>query len=253
MPGADESVSSLGAVLDVLADAREAGFLGPGPVEAQLAHAEGFTNVARGLATGGASPRVLDLGSGGGLPGLVVASAWPECTLVLLEANGRRAGFLRQSIERLGLHARVTVVQERAEAAGRERGYRGGFDGVLARSFGRPAVAAECGAPFLRVGGWLVVSEPPPEPGVSPDGMVTGEGPSPAAGMTTIPGTTTTIAGATTTPGGERWPADTLAQLGLEPVEVVRDGASYQVLRQMVMCPERFPRRDGVPAKRPLF
>jgi 16S rRNA (guanine527-N7)-methyltransferase len=228
VPGADEVAHSPPAVLDVLAEAREAGYLGPGPVEVQLAHAEGFAHVARGLRTDAGSPRVLDLGSGGGLPGLVVATEWPACTLVLLEANGRRAGFLRRSVERLGLLDRVTVLQERAEAAGRDPGSRAGFHGVLARSFGRPAVVAECGAPFLRAGGWLVVSEPPGTP-------------------------ETATAEATATVPGARWPADALAQFGLEPVEVVHEGASYQVLRQVELSSPRFPRRNGVPAKRPLF
>jgi 16S rRNA (guanine527-N7)-methyltransferase len=228
------------ALLDVLADAREAGFLGPGPVEAQVVHAEGFAEVARGLASGGTAPRILDLGSGGGVPGLVVATMWPESSLVLLEANGRRSGFLRRSVERLELLNRVTVLQDRAEVAGRDPLYRGGFDGVLARSFGRPAATAECGAPFLRPGGWLVVSEPPvsTETGGSEETRK-------ARG-----GTTEEL---TASPREGRWPAEALAQFGLEPLKVVGQGPSYQVLLQMEPCPERFPRRDGVPAKRPLF
>jgi 16S rRNA (guanine527-N7)-methyltransferase len=116
------------------------------------------------------------------------------------------------------------VLQKRAEAAGRDPEYRAGFDAVLARSFGRPAVVAECSAPLLKVGGWLIVSEPPPEAGTaSSDGVEV------------------------------RWPAQELGSLGLEPTHVVRDGAAYQVLRQTELCSDRFPRRDGVPAKRPLF
>jgi 16S rRNA (guanine527-N7)-methyltransferase len=192
---------------------------------AHLWHAEGFATTAHRLAAEAPSPRIVDLGSGGGVPGLVVAAAWPEATLVLLEANGRRAAFLRRAVERLGLEERVLVLQERAEAAGRDSRHRGAFDEVLARSFGRPAVVAECGAPLLRVGGWLVVSEPPS----SPDEP--------------------------TTIGTEevRWPAESLRQFGLEPAGVFRDRGTYQVLRQAEICPERFPRRVGVPAKRPLF
>ncbi len=218
-------------MFDVLSEAREAGFLGPGPVETQLRHAEGFVAVARRLALEAeVSPplRIVDLGSGGGIPGLVVAAAWPETTLVLLEANGRRAGFLRRAVPRLGLEPRVTVLEARAEAAGRDPANRGAFDGVLARSFGRPAVVAECGAPFLKVGGWIVVSEPPAED------VREGE----ARELTETP---------------SRWPASALAEFGLEPAQVVREGASYQVLRQIKPCPSRFPRRNGVPAKRPLF
>ena len=121
-----------------------------GRIEPQLEHAEGFAAIAPPPGARRARPRLVDLGSGGGLPGLVVAGGWPDATLVLLEANGRRAAFLRRAVERLGLGDRVTVLEERAEVCGRREGLRAGFDGVLARSFGRPAVVAECAAPLLR-------------------------------------------------------------------------------------------------------
>ncbi|HEX3333554.1 MAG TPA: RsmG family class I SAM-dependent methyltransferase [Acidimicrobiales bacterium] len=229
MPSPDDAVHSSAPIRDVLTEAREAGFLGPGPIETQLEHAEGFAAIARRLDTDTTAPRILDLGSGGGVPGLVVATTWREPTLVLLESNRLRAEFLRRSVQRLGLQDRVSVLEERAEAAGREPDYRAAFDGVLARSFGRPAVVAECAAPLLSIGGWLVVSEPPP---------LEDE---------------TTAAEQAILGRDVRWPPEGLAQLGLEPAEVVREGASYQVLRQAEGCPERFPRRDGVPAKRPLF
>jgi 16S rRNA (guanine527-N7)-methyltransferase len=205
-----------------LTEARAAGFLGPGPVETHLRHAEGFATAAQGVPAKIPSPRVVDLGSGGGLPGLVVAAAWPDATLVLLEANGRRAAFLRRAVGLLGLEERASVLELRAEVAGRDARYRAGFDEVLARSFGRPAVVAECGAPLLRVGGWLVVSEPPSSSADS----------------------TTTV----------RWPPEALGQLfGLEAAGLVREGGTFQLLRQATICPERFPRRDGIPAKKPLF
>ena len=205
---------------EVLADARRAGFLGPGPLELQLRHAEGFVEIARALGTD-PQPHLVDLGSGGGLPGLVVAQQWPEASVVLLDASARRTDFLRRAVERLGLQGRTQVVCGRAEEFGRDLQWRQGFDGVLARSFGRPAVVAECAAPLLKVGGWLVVSEPPSE----------AEG----------------------TEGDGRWPAESLRQFGLVPSEPVRAEFSYQVLRQAEPCSERFPRRNGVPAKKPLF
>jgi 16S rRNA (guanine527-N7)-methyltransferase len=106
---------------------------------------------------------------------------------------------------------------------GRQAGFRGGYDGVLARSFGRPAVVAECAAPLLKVGGWLVVSEPP-----------RGGEPAQAA-------------------EGPRWPPEHLGQFGLEPSEAVHEEFDYRILRQTAPCPDRFPRRNGVPAKKPLF
>ncbi len=229
-PPASEEAPPLDAftmLRDVLEEARSAGFLGPGPLEQQMRHAQGFARVARRLATraGLALPRVVDLGSGGGLPGLVVTCGWPEARLVLLEANGRRAAFLQAALRRLELEGRASVLHERAELAGRRETERGAFDGVLARSFGPPAVVAECAAPLLRTGGWLVVSEPPPDSRPEKD-------------LTDACG---------------RWPTGELAQLGLEPVEALHEDFAFQVLRQAMPCPERFPRRDGVPAKRPLF
>jgi 16S rRNA (guanine527-N7)-methyltransferase len=225
-------------LLDVLDEARAAGFLGPGPLDTQLHHAEGFAVVARSLWPDGPTPPVLlDLGSGGGLPGLVVATRWPEATIVLLDSSARRTAFLTGAVRRLGLEDRVSVRQDRAEVAGRDPELRGRLDLVLARSFGRPAVTAECAAPLLTPGGWLVVSEPPAAP--PPD-------PGPAGAPAGAPG-------ASGPSEGPRWPAEPLRQLGLEPAGLVHEGFEYQTLRQVEACPQRFPRRDGMPAKRPLF
>ena len=240
MPGTDPPPRSAPAVSlpqpqaaqlrQILKEARAAGFLGPGPVDTHLRHAEGFVAVCRRLWPDGPTPPVLlDLGSGGGLPGLVIATHWPEATLVLLDAQGRRTAFLNGAVRRLHLEARVSIRQERAEAAGRDPAFRGNFDGVLARSFGRPAVVAECAAPLLKAGGWLVVSEPP------------GDSPDDPADTSSDP------------PMAARWPAEPLRQLGLVPDRLVHQEFGYQTLRQTDLCPDRFPRRDGVPAKRPLF
>ena len=238
MPGTDPAPAPTpppARLLDVLDEARAAGFLGPGPLDPQVRHAEGFAVVARRLRPDGPTPpSLLDLGSGGGLPGLVVATRWPEATVILLDAAARRTSFLSAAVRRLGLEDRVSVRQDRAEVAGRDPDLRGRLDVVLARSFGRPAVTAECAAPLLKPGGWLVVSEPP---ATLPSGPA-----DPAAGP-----------GISDPSEGPRWPAEPLRQLGLEPAGLVHEEFDYQTLRQFEACPERFPRRDGVPAKRPLF
>ena len=196
-------------LLAQLERARALGFLGPGPVSEHLAHAQGFVD-ALAETTG----RIIDLGSGGGIPGLVVATARPDLALVLLDATGKRCRFLESAVAELGYGSRVEVIEGRAEAVGRSS-LRGVADAVLARSFGPPAVTAECAAPLLRVAGRLVVSEPP--------------GP------------------------GRRWPAGELLRLGLRPLEHVAGPPAMQILEQLHPCPEAYPRRDGVPAKRPLF
>jgi 16S rRNA (guanine527-N7)-methyltransferase len=255
-PGAAGSTPVLRQILD---EARAAGFLGPGPLDIQLRHSEGFVVVSRRLWPDGTTPPVLlDLGSGGGLPGLVVAVRWPEVSLLLLDSHGRRTAFLNDAVRRLGLEHRVSVRQDRAEVAGRDPGLRGSFDGVLARSFGRPAVVAECAAPLLRPGGWLIVSEPPATSPADPPGDPRGPAAhDPVRG--TIHDALPDIArgGAYEVPGEPRqlarWPAEPLRQLGLVPERLIHEEFEYQTLRQTKACPDRFPRRDGVPAKRPLF
>jgi len=140
-------------LLAVLDRSRALGFLGPGPVEDHLHHALAF---ARAVATPPA--RALDLGAGGGLPGLVLASRiWPGTSWTFLDAQQKRTEFLREVVTDLGLDDRVAVITERAEVLGRSPDHRGVYDLVVSRSFGPPAVTAECGAPLLRPGGRLVV------------------------------------------------------------------------------------------------
>ena len=209
--------SRLDRLTDCLLEARTLGLLGPGPVERHLEHS-GWFSVAVVEALGSVPDRVVDLGSGAGVPGLVMAISWPEAQFVLVEAGTRRVEHLRKTIGVCGLGERVTVERTRAEEAGREPSHRGHFPTVVARSFGKPSVTAECGAPFLSPGGVLVVSEPPSGDRVQ-----------------------------------DRWPVDGLRELGLDLEDVVEGAFRFAVLRQIVACPERYPRRVGMPAKRPLF
>lgn len=212
---------SYDAALDaVLERSRSLGYLGPGSVRVQADHARGF---AAGLTE--PPRRFLDLGSGGGVPGLVLALHWSDSRAVLLDASARRCAFLTEAAEELGFGSRVTVVRSRAEEAGRRDGLRGEFDAVVARSFGPPAVTAECAAPFLVVGGHLVVSEPPGDDDEAPGGS----------------------------PPSPRWPAEGLARVGLAPATAWTEPFHYRSFVLERPCPEEFPRRDGVPAKRPLF
>ncbi|HWD52570.1 MAG TPA: RsmG family class I SAM-dependent methyltransferase, partial [Acidimicrobiales bacterium] len=147
----------VGPILERSADQ---GFLGSMAVDEQIDHALGFARVAEDQ-LGKPPDRALDLGTGGGIPGLVLGAGWPGTQLTLFDANQRRTEFLTEEIRVWGISDRVTVVRGRAEESGRLPSLRGRFDLVTARSFGSPAVTAECAAPFLEVGGILVVSEPP--------------------------------------------------------------------------------------------
>lgn len=196
------------ALVAVLERSRALGFLGPGPVADHIDHAAGFVRAVVDV-TG----RVVDLGSGGGVPGLVLATARPDLEVVLVDAMAKRCEFLEAAVATLGL-AQVQVVHGRAELVGRGA-LRASAAAVVARSFGPPAVTAECAAPLLQPGGRLVVSEPP--------GSL------------------------------DRWDPAGLALVGLRLDHRTSTVPALQVLVQAAPCPDRFPRRDGMPAKRPLF
>ena len=195
----------------ILEQARRLGFLGPGPIEDHIDHARAYVRhppVAK-------ASLGLDLGSGGGIPGLVLAWLLPASTWVLLDAHRARTAFLVDAVERAGLTGRVSVVTARAEALGRDDAHRRRYDVVVARAFGRPAVVAECGAPLLRAGGGLVVSEPPE--------------------------------------ASERWSTSGMAELGLALDRVDAGPPRMALLVQRSPCADRYPRRVGVPGKRPLW
>lgn len=200
-------------LIAALEDARAAGLLGPGPVQDQIAHAEALVSLI-----GRPAGPVLDLGSGGGLPGLVLAGIWTETTVVLLDARQRAGEFLGAAVDRLGLADRVQIVVARAEDAARDPNWRGRCDLVVARAFGPPAVTAECAVGFLRAGGRLAVSEPPDADAAT------------------------------------RWPPAGLEQLGLSPPEISRAGDATVALLTAAADPaDGWPRRSGIPGKRPLF
>ena len=95
--------------------------------------------------------QIIDVGSGGGLPALPLAIALPERRFTLLEATGKKARFLAEVSQTLGL-SNVQVVAERAETFGQGEG-RARFDAVTSRAVSRLSVLLELTLPFLRVGG----------------------------------------------------------------------------------------------------
>lgn len=93
--------------------------------------------------------RVIDVGSGGGLPGIPLAIVMPHLKFTLLEATGKKAAFLSSAIETLGL-ANATVAQDRAERAGQNPAHRERYDAAIARAVGPLAVLAELTIPLAR-------------------------------------------------------------------------------------------------------
>ena len=129
----------------------------------------------------------------------------------------KRTVFLREVLSWPDAPPGGEVVLTRAEAYSRTPNVAESFDLVTARSFGPPSVTAECGARFLKVGGLMVVSEPPVETDL------------------------------------ERWSDAGLNELGLVSLGRVRHGAAFQILRKLNPTPNTYPREIGTPAKRPLF
>jgi 16S rRNA (guanine527-N7)-methyltransferase len=105
---------------------------------------------------GRAAERVLDLGSGGGFPGLPIAAALPGASVTLLEPIGKKAAFLRTVVEATGLADRVTVTAARAEALAADPARRAGWSVVTARAVATTADLVELAFPLLELGGVLV-------------------------------------------------------------------------------------------------
>jgi 16S rRNA (guanine527-N7)-methyltransferase len=98
---------------------------------------------------------VMDIGSGGGVPGLPLAVVLPNVQFTLVESTGKKAAFLRETAAQLNL-SNVTVLSDRAESLGQDREHREHYDVVTARAVGRLNVLLELTVPLARVGGYVL-------------------------------------------------------------------------------------------------
>jgi 16S rRNA (guanine527-N7)-methyltransferase len=160
----------------------------------------------------------IDLGTGGGVPGLVLATLTAN-RWILVDRGDRRCTFLRWAVRELDIADRVEVhAMDAVEVARGDLRGRAGL--VTARSFAAPGPTAECAAPLLAPDGVLVVSEPPGDK-----------------------------VGAL-----NRWVPEALGQLGLADMGGWRHGeAGYRAMRSSGTCPQRFPRRFRRQLAAPLF
>src|SRR5215831_5689217 len=99
--------------------------------------------------------RLVDIGSGGGMPGLPLKIAFPRLLVTLIEATHKKADFLRDVTEQLHLND-VRVIAERAETTAQDPAHRDTYDWATARALGTLPVVIELAAPFLAPGGLLV-------------------------------------------------------------------------------------------------
>jgi 16S rRNA (guanine527-N7)-methyltransferase len=125
------------------------------PVEVATRHVVDSLSAVPWLRTRGAD-RILDLGSGGGYPGVPVAAALPDAAVTLLEPIGKKSAFLRAVVAATGLADRVAVIAGRAEVLAADPTRRGTWSVVMARAVASTADLVELAFPLLVPGGALV-------------------------------------------------------------------------------------------------
>ena len=140
-------------LLEVLRASQQLGFLGARPIEQVIEHARSFVTALAELRPDGA---VLDLGSGGGVPGLVIAHDDPQRCVTMLDRRRTRTDFLARMVRRLGWQDRVDVwTRDATDTTGQE------FAAVVARGFGPPAHTLSTALRWVAPRGVVVISEPP--------------------------------------------------------------------------------------------
>lgn len=103
---------------------------------------------------------VIDVGTGGGLPGIALAIMRNDLRVTLLEATGKKARFCQQCAADLPLD-NVRVMHSRAETAGRDRAHRQRYDAAVCRAIGAMNVLLECCLPLVRVDGRVLAMKGP--------------------------------------------------------------------------------------------
>jgi 16S rRNA (guanine527-N7)-methyltransferase len=133
-----------------------------GPEQIRLRHFEDSLAVLDELQklAAGKGLRLVDIGSGAGLPGLAIAIARPDWNVTSVDATGKKVRFQERVIAELGL-ANARAIQGRAEELGRDPGFREKFDAATARAVGDLAILAELTLPLVKVGGRILAWKGP--------------------------------------------------------------------------------------------
>jgi len=166
--------------------------------------------------------RLLDVGTGAGLPGLPLAIVHPQLSITLMDATGKKVQFLEAVKEALALE-RVIVVQSRAEDAGQDIFFREEYDVVVARALARLPVLLEYLLPFAKVGGICIAMK--------------GENPHSELEESTL---------ALQTLGGV---FEEMIRFDLPHHDIPHHLLRF---RKVSPTPSKYPRRAGVPARKPL-
>jgi 16S rRNA (guanine527-N7)-methyltransferase len=166
--------------------------------------------------------RAVDVGSGGGAPAIPLAIAWPDLRYTLIESIAKKARFLTQTAQALGLP--LTVLNARAEEVGHDPTHRESYDLVTARAVAALPTLVELTLPLLRVGGLAAFPKGPRAEEEARDATFALE-----------------------RLGGE------LIEIAAVQVPGVEKPRFVVILRKIAPTPENYPRRPGMPAKRPLM
>jgi 16S rRNA (guanine527-N7)-methyltransferase len=163
--------------------------------------------------------RWMDLGTGGGLPGLVLAIAWPQASWTLVDGTAKKIAAVGEFAAALGLE-NVATISGRAETLARAPDLRGAFDGVVSRALARLVVAVELSRGFVRPGGRIAcVKGPRWREEV-------------AEAEPALPGLA-------------------VAAVGCTPITDTARATVLVTMRAAGPVPDDVPRRDGVPAAKP--
>lgn len=174
------------------------------------------------LVTGDLSfQKLIDVGSGAGFPGLPLKILYPDMTLTLLESVGKKGAFLREVIAELDLED-VSVITDRAESLAHEAAHREQYDWAVARAVAHISPLLEYLLPFCRLGGHALAQK----------GSSAGQELSDAQEALRLLG----------------------GELVVEaPVNVTDQADAYLiVVKKISKTPAKYPRRVGIPLKRPL-
>mmetsp|Transcript_10520 Transcript_10520/g.64465 ORF Transcript_10520/g.64465 Transcript_10520/m.64465 type:complete len:245 (+) Transcript_10520:16386-17120(+) len=166
--------------------------------------------------------RLVDVGCGPGLPGLVLAVAKPEWKFTMMDAQAKRIAFVQESAHKLQLN-NIQAVQARAESFGREEEHREAYDAAVARAVADTRVLAELCLPLVRVGGYVFAAK-----GVEPHDEIQN------------------ARGAVELLGGH---VHDVAEVDSQCEQGAR---TVVVIGKIQTTPEKYPRREGIPNKRPL-
>lgn len=167
--------------------------------------------------------KLIDVGTGAGFPGIVLKIARPDIQLTLVESFGKKAEYLRHAVTQLGWIDEVEVLQERAEDVGQDEAHREAYDVVVARGVANMPTLAEYLVPLAKIGGLVIAQKGDTAEAEVEDGRFSIE----------------KLGGA----------VQKIVPVQLPTVEQVHH---LVLIDKVSATPDNYPRRAGMPTKRPL-